>query len=466
MNNKGIILVLDCGATNVRTMAVDETGNLITGASKPNNTKPDPFYPEYRIWDIDEIWAKLVVTTREVISKIEQKQILGITVTTFGVDIAPVDEKGNLTYPVISWACQRTNPIMENIDKYIDMQKLYELNGVNKFSFNTINKLIWFKENQKKVLEDTKHFVFISSLLLYKLSGSFVTERTMAGTSMLTELKSQEFSHDILESIGYDIDIFPKMAEAGEVIGTICESAHNELNIPIGVPVIAAGHDTQFSMFGAGAGINQPVLTSGTWEILMVRTPNVRPNSNMYRAGVTTELDCIQNISTPGLQWLGSGILEWIKKTFYIQEILKMPSDNVYETMIQDAMQINQSTLNMDPDFLNNNGIISGIGLNTKRGEIYLAAIKALVKKTKSSLDIVEKNCGFKAREIICVGGGSKNSLWNKERARALGIPVMITKQTETTVLGAALFALYGIGLYKSPDEAREQIDYEFRTVF
>ncbi|MFR1411156.1 MAG: hypothetical protein ACLSUW_01810 [Akkermansia sp.] len=36
---------------------------------------------------------------------------------------------------------------------------------------------------------------------------------------------------------------------------------------PGGIPVISAGHDTQFAIFGSGADKNQPVLSSGHGEI-------------------------------------------------------------------------------------------------------------------------------------------------------------------------------------------------------
>ncbi len=32
------------------------------------------------------------------------------------------------------------------------------------------------------------------------------------------------------------------------------------------IPVISSGHDTQFALFGSGADLNQPILSSGTWE--------------------------------------------------------------------------------------------------------------------------------------------------------------------------------------------------------
>ena len=41
-----------------------------------------------------------------------------------------------------------------------------------------------------------------------------------------------------------------------------------------------------------------------------------------------------------------------------------------------------------------------------------------------------------------------------------IGIPLKLIDQKETTVLGAALFAMSGVNIFSSPDEARNAIDY------
>ena len=72
---KRIVLVLDCGATNVRTIAVNENGNLLANSCLPNNTQFDPNYPEYKIWDIHEIWNKLCDTTKNVLTQINKNEV-------------------------------------------------------------------------------------------------------------------------------------------------------------------------------------------------------------------------------------------------------------------------------------------------------------------------------------------------------------------------------------------------------
>jgi len=449
-----IVIVLDCGATNVRSSAVNEQGKILAQKSYANNTEPDPEYSEGLIWNVESIWQKLIRATQEVLIKIDKNQIVAVTVATFGVDGAPVSKQGSLLYPVISWACQRTAPIMKNIGKYIPLEELYQLNGLQNFSFNTINKFIWFNENHPEILDKMNQFMFISAIFLQKLSGNFVSELSMAGTSMLTDIKTRDFSDQIFSAIGVE-NKFPPLVEAGTVVGEITKDASDATGIPPGISIVATGHDTQFAIFGSGADENQPVLSSGTWEILMVRAPQVKPDSFALHNQVTTEFDAVEGLYNPGVQWLASGILEWIKHMFYSQEAEK---SDIYDIMISDAEKISRTTIDLDLDFLNNNGVIGGIGLNSKREEIYLAALTALAEKSKTGLEILEKIGGFNAESMIVVGGGSKNRLWNQLKADVMKIPVKVIDQKETTIIGAALFAFAGAGVYNSPQEARNNM--------
>lgn len=113
----------------------------------------------------------------------------------------------------------------------------------------------------------------------------------MAGTSQLLDVKREQFSSTILQKIGIHADLFPPMVAAGEIIGQLLPDIAAELGLPAGLPVISAGHDTQFALFGSGADLDQPVLSSGTWEILMVRTPKVNTTLLPQFAGSTCELD-------------------------------------------------------------------------------------------------------------------------------------------------------------------------------
>ena len=94
-----IALIFDCGATNLRTIAMNEKGKILASHHLANNTQPDSENADYHIWDIEEIWQKLMDCATHTLQQLRAQQqdladIVGIAVTTFGVDGAPFDRNG------------------------------------------------------------------------------------------------------------------------------------------------------------------------------------------------------------------------------------------------------------------------------------------------------------------------------------------------------------------------------------
>ncbi|MBW6500371.1 MAG: L-fuculokinase [Bacteroidales bacterium] len=462
-----IVLVFDCGATNVRVIAVSSKGSIVASGSYPNNTRPDPYYPSFRIWDVNEIWEKMCLASRKVINRINRNDIAGVTVTTFGVDGTLVDSSGEMLYPVISWQCERTIPIMANIGKYIPLADLYRESGVLPFTFNTINKLIWFAEQKPELTQKAQRFLFMPSLFAHRLTGEMVNDITMAGTSMLTDQSARQFSANICRRTGFPVEKLGIAVEPGTITGTITRGASEETGIPQGTPVVATGHDTQFAVFGSGAKKNQPVLSSGTWEILMVRSEKFRSDEEQLKMGITTELDSRPGLFNIGNQWIASGVLEWARRNFYHDV-----KDDVYEVMISEAEAVPPGCngVKVTPKFYEElkgkpGGEITGLTMESTRGEIYRAMLEALAERLAEGKRALETAGGFKTESILCVGGGSKNRLWNKLRAERTGVPVRIIDQKETTVLGASLFVQAACGNASSPEEARSAIEYNTEII-
>lgn len=460
---KDIAIVFDCGATNVRVIAMDTSGYIVASHSMPNETDEDPFYKGGRIWDLEKLWQKLCAAAKMVTNGMDGNRIAGVTATTFGVDGAFVDEKGSMLYPIVSWQCVRTQPIMESIDKYIPLADLYEICGVFPYAFNTINKMIWFKENKPEIVDKAHRFLFITSLLIHKLSGALKNDATMMGTSMMSDLKERKFSKKILSSIGLKAELFGDVGECGETVGAITQQASNATGLPVGTPVLLAGHDTQFALFGSGADLNQPVLSSGTWEILMARSASFTANKKTLENNLTTEMDAQSGVYNIGQNWLGSGVLEWFSRNFYPE----LQGETLFETMIADAEKVEAAShgLTINPAFYNDGtsstgGAINGLTLETTRGQIYRALLESLAFRLRESLEALETAGNFKAERIICVGGGSKNRLWNQLRADVCKVPIQLIDQKETTVLGASLFVFAETGIFENVEAARNQINY------
>lgn len=451
-------LAIDCGATNIRVNAVSPKGSVVASHSVKNNTRTGAEDPRYHIWDIEEIWQKICQCSRAVMSQNLEMEVTSITVTTFGVDGAPFDADGNQLYPIISWKCPRAQNIMVSHSDMNDTLK--QISGVSPFYFNTVYKLIWLKQNQPRIWDACDQFVFISSMINQRLSGEFSTDSTMLGTSMLTDYRSRSLSETSLKLTGLDSFTIPRIVEAGQLVGHLTKTAAQSLGLKDGIPVVSAGHDTQFALMGSGAGIGQAVLSSGTWDILMARVKSVSDNTSNEDQAFTTELDAVGGVLNPGLQWIASGFLEWLTAMIYAD--LK-DDPKRYNKMIDEAKVARSrgESVEFENDFLLGHGdlgVLKGLHLGVSRGAIYGAALLHLAKRLDRSLVSLENFCSLEFSHLTCVGGGTKNLLLNQLRADLTSRSIHIVDESECTAVGSSMFGFTYKNIYPDLQDAQNEM--------
>jgi L-fuculokinase len=178
-------------------------------------------------------------------------------------------------------------------------------------------------------------------------------------------------------------------------------------------------------------------------------------------------LDAEPGLFNIGNQWIASGIIEWARRNFFNDV-----RGDVYEKMITGAEKVPAGCngLKVIPKFYDElhgqpGGQIIGLTLESTRDEIFRAILEALSEKLAEGKRALENAGGFKTESILCVGGGSKNRLWNRLRASYSGVPIKIINQKETTVLGASLFVQAACGNFSSPEEARSAVRYETEII-
>ena len=462
-----LAMVFDCGATNVRAVAVDAAGEILAAASLPN--APVAQDGEGLIWDMDEIWGKLSACSSEVCAQISPGDLRAVTVTTFGADGAPVNAAGQQTYPVISWADNtRTADLARRMGEDPGGWPLFERTGYQIITFDTLLRLLWLRENAPSALAEADSFLMTPGLLSLRLSGERSIDPTIAGTSMAVDMAHRDWAPELLALAGLDPSFFPRWVEPGGVIGAVLSAAAADTGLPAGLPVVAAGHDTQFAPFGAGASEGEAILSSGTWEIAMLRSPEYRATREGYEQGLIIEADALPGFWNPQLLMMGSGVLEWVRGNFFPGAT----GEEGYETMIAAAREVPPGSdgVALLPSFVadsgptrkyNVSGALVGLGLQSGSAHIYRAALEGLCYQLRWALEILDECAGFEAQAIRVVGGGSRNKLWNQLRADITGLPVTVIAQKEATVLGASRFALVGAGVFGDVAAAQAALELD-----
>ena len=469
---KRIAIVMDCGSTTTRVVAVDQRGKLLAQASEPSGPSPQPGGKGWLVWDMDALWKKLSRLSRKVCAGIQAKSIVAVTTTTWGADGAPAKRDGTLTYPPICWQCPRTEPTAEAITDQVSAWQLFKTTGYQIISFNTLLRLIWLRRHAPRALDEADGWMMMAGLLSQRLCGEMSIDYTGASTTMAMDLGRRAWSPRLLGLAGVDAGFFPRFVESGEPIGAMTARASRSTGIPAGTPVTAAGHDTQFAPVGSGARKGEAVLSTGTWEILLARVPDFTPNKAGFHGGIIIEADALPRLYQPQLLMMGSGALEWLARHFY-GELEKSPK--LYAAMIAEAEHFGPGAdgVTVIPSFIagtgptrryNTLGTILGLTIATERGQVYRAALEGLSCQLQLAIEMLEAATGFKPRGIRVVGGGSRNDLWNQLRADVTGLPVTTIEQKEATVLGAAICAFVGTGVYGSVTAAQRAMKFRATT--
>ncbi|MBS7614625.1 L-fuculokinase [Candidatus Bathyarchaeota archaeon] len=470
-NSDEVVLVFDCGSTNLRVVAINSQGTIKAQFSFPNEPKPqNGRNPEWLIWDLDEVWSKLCKASREVVAKIDPGSIKAATVITWGADGAPVDRNGRLLYPVISWQCPRTVEAMKNLTSTLSPFEIFRITGYQLTPFNTLIKLYWLRKHELEVLSKAYTWLMMAGLIAQRLTGEFHIDPTSASTMMAMDLGRRDWSKTMLELVGLDPGFFPKWREPGQVVGDVTKEAEKGCGIPNGVPVVAGGHDSQFAIFGSMATENEAVLSSGTWEILGHRSNVYSPTKEAFDDGVIVEADVSRGFWNPQLLMMGSAVLEWVADKMVAEK-----GSTKYEALIKMAESVPAGAggVVFVPSFVKEtgptkkygvSGAILGLTLRATRNHIVRATFEGLSYQLAQALKILEREKGSNIKKIRVVGGGSKNRLWNQIRADITGLPVTVTDLKECASLGAALVSFLGIGRFNSFEEAKANVRVKEET--
>jgi xylulokinase len=146
-----------------------------------------------------------------------------------------------------------------------------------------------------------------------------------------------------------------------------------------------------------------------------------------------------------------------------------MGNGNVWSNLMEDALNsppgangvfflphFNGTTCpTLDPRSL---GAFLGLNDTTKKEDMIRAVVEGLDYAFLEMLKSLEEGAGQKAKEITAIGGGTRNEFWMQNKADISGCTVVTSKIAESTALGAAMLAGLGVGLYKSLEEAVNQV--------
>jgi len=329
-------------------------------------------------------------------------------------------------------------------------------------------KALWLKQNEPDIFAETDYLIEYTDWLAFKLTGRLALNINTITQRWYYHTPSGGWPSDFYAAIDLEAieSKFPAdVLRLGEIVGGLSSSAAWQLGLPVGIPVAMGGGDAFVGMLGLG------VVEPGDLGL-------VTGSSNVLAAQITHEVHCpgifgsFPDAVIPGLNLIEGGqvstgsILSWFMRNFAIDIVEKAQRQGVSEYKLLDA-EAEAVALGSDGlivlDYFQGNrtphtdslarGVILGLSLQSDRAHVFRAIMEGVAYGTKDILDTwLQQQCTI-SRVIAC-GGATHSRLFMQIYADVLGRPIFTTAVKEASLLGSAVVAAVGAGLYPTLQDA------------
>lgn len=491
---------VDVGTGSVRAGIFNSYGKQYSVCKK--NITTWSYDEVYKEQSSTEIWNNICEVVRSCIkeSGIDKKFIKGI-----GFDatcsLVALDEAGN---PVtLSKSENKERNVILWMDHRAEKEtKLINATGHSVLDFvggkvsieMEIPKILWIKNNLKNSYDKIKYFFDLPDFLVYKATGKIIRSLCSLGCKWNYLNHENKWDDDFIEKIGLS-DILKENYEKiggevraiGEKAGTISKEAAEALgvleNVIIGTSMIDA-HAGGLGVIGIDDGEkinynNRLALIGGTSSCHMAVS-----NEMLKVPGIWGPY---YNAMLPGMWLLEGGqsttgaLIDYVIKNHpaYIEliKLAEVSKRDIYEELnqilknlaLEKSVEIDKLTKDVHilPYFIGNRspradsnlrGMISGVNMNTSLENLaisYLAIIQAIAYGTRHIIDTMNEN-GFEINKIFMTGGGTKNLIFMKTHSNVTSCNIILGKEEEAVLLGAAILGAVCSDEYKNINEAMQ----------
>ena len=360
-------------------------------------------------WDAAALFAEILAGLKKCRELGKEPYLLGID--SFGVDYALLDENDHLIGDVVSYRDARTSGVKE---RFMAPERLFELTGIQPMEFNSVYQLYLDRESGK--LKKAKGLLFFPCYLAYLLTGKKVNELSIASTSGLLVPGGGSFSEEILAELGIGFDLEVRAA---------------------------LSHDTAAAFLGSLAKEGEILISSGTWSLIGILSPEPCLSKEAFEKGFSNELShpgevrFLKNISG---MWMANRLKAEILPDEPITKAVELARKSSYEGHFDPTANelMNPSTMKEALDLLLRRG---GYPLPKTPGDYFKAVYVSLAKEYARSAKELARLTSMTPRGVRIFGGGSKNLYLNELTAVETGLPVF-TGPSEATGLGNILSIL------------------------
>jgi sugar (pentulose or hexulose) kinase len=473
------VIGVDIGTQSTKALLVGTQGEIVAQCTQAYQVEtPKPLWAQQ--WP--DVWLDAVeLCIKSVLARtgIAPAAIESICVSSlYGGSGIPVDASGKALYPCLIWMDRRATAEVQWVQTHVNLERLYDITGNGVDSYYGYTKMLWLRENESAVWEQTDKFLPPNSYVNAKLTGVVAVDHSSAGNiGGVYDVKARTWSDEALAMLGIPRRMMPdRLLESSGVVGGLLPDWARRLGLMTGTPVVAGGVDAAVATLAAGAA--QPgkhvamIGTSMCWGA-------IRPSVDARHGLISMPhvFNGTQDLYVFGGAMAAGASVTWFRETFCQAEILaaKAQGSDPHALLEKDASPLPPGSdgLLFLPYLMGErspvwdakaSGCFLGLGLHHGRHHLYRAVLEGVTFALRHNIEAGAKGMGKLDEHLVVVGGASHSDLWMQIIADVTGLPVYTLPNDVEASLGAALLAAYGAGLIGADAVQRGWITPVLRT--
>lgn len=413
--------------------------------------------------DAEGWWQAATSAVRSAIRGLDAARIRAVGVGCTNGLIA-VDRRGHPLRPAIMLWDQRALPEVERMRAALGAEQIQAVTGnpaaPGAYSLPTI---LWLKHNEPETFDAAYKFMVPGGYLVARLTGEFTIDYSRACTTLLFDIRRREWYTPFFTALGIPREKLPRAVPSQEVVGAITADAAAMTGLRPGTPVIAGCMDT------LGAALGSASVEPGDSFIIMgtaarVSAPLARPQFDP-RFMNCTNIQPHRWLAIGAINGVGSS-LRWLRDVVALDEQRQAQAEgnNVYDLITAQAGSAPPGAKGLVfLPYLSGErtpiwnpyarGVLFGLTLGHSRADLFRAVLEGPAFAIRHTVELLERTSGTTIASLRVGGAAARSAVWVQIICDVLGKPIIALSGAHIEVLGAAVLAGFGVGLY--PDLAR-----------
>src|SRR5215216_3365620 len=450
------ILAIDIGTTHCKAGLFAMDGTALKIATRPMVTQRGSSGEAY--FDPEALWKTASTVIREVTASPDPIAAIGIA-SMAETGLLLDRRTGRARSFFVPWFDTAAQPEADLIRRQSDPLERYLKTGLRASFKCSLAKVLWLRARDESLLEDAI-WLSAADYIAYRLTGKFGTDCSLAGYTFAFRVDQRAWDTDWLREWRLNPDLFPPANPSGTPVGGVQSEVVDSLGLTAAIPVAICGHDHPTAAFAMNVTSPGKVFDSmGTAETLLGALPERLLIEDDFHSGLI--YGC--HVASGCGYWLGSlsasgGSVEWLRSQLGHQRLSYDEIDALLASagpeptgILYFPYLVGSGPPHTDPLI---RGALIGLSASHTRADLLKAVLEGTVYEVEFIRQTGEHITGQPIPALVTAGGGTRNRAWLQIKADVSGCRIEASAEPEATLLGAALVAAIGSGLYASEAEA------------